>query len=56
MFGAVGFAMGLLFVAFGMGGIENSVTWEDWRFSLLFCAVGLIMMWVSVDVMKEGSK
>lgn len=51
MFGVAGFAMGLLFVAFG-----TSVGWEDWEFALLFCVSGLTMMWASVDIMKEGSK
>ena len=56
MFKAFSLFMGIVFVGFGMGGIETASTWDDWWFSLLFSAVGLTMMWISVDNIKEEHK
>lgn len=56
MFGAIGLVMGIIFVGFGMGGFETASTWDEWKFCLLFVVVGLVMMQVSADVMKEDHK
>jgi hypothetical protein len=47
--------MGFLFVAFGVGGIENSVTDGELFYSCVWSVIGLVMMWIGVNELKENS-
>ena len=47
--------IGFLFVAFGVGGIENSVTNGELFYSCVWSVIGLVMMWIGVSELKENS-
>jgi Na+/melibiose symporter-like transporter len=55
MFATIGGVIGFLFVAFGVGGIENSVTNGELFYSCVWCVIGLVMMWIGVSELKENS-
>jgi hypothetical protein len=49
-----GFAgiVGFLFVAFGIGGIENSVTDGELFYSCVWSMIGLVILWIGVIELK----
>jgi hypothetical protein len=50
------FVVGFLFVLFGVGGIEHSITSGELFTSCVVSCVGLLVMWVGTLMMRNNSE
>lgn len=52
--GMFGFIMGLLGVAFAMGGVENAENLQEWITVIGTAVSSLMLMWLGTELIKDA--